>query len=142
MASNYTEHLNLCQWAAEDPVLREDFNADNQKLEAVLSQMPRIAVGSYTGKGTYGNDNQNTLTFDFQPKLVVISKNELETSGAGTTFIYGQTQNAGASYIYQNNTSLSIHITWGDKTVSWYSDSTADRQLNSADATYFYYAIG
>ena len=37
MASNYTPNLNLCQWAAEDAVLREEFNADNRKIDAALA---------------------------------------------------------------------------------------------------------
>ena len=49
MASSYTEHFQLNQWAAEDPVLREDFNADNAKLDKVI---PRIVTGTYTGDGT------------------------------------------------------------------------------------------
>ena len=43
MASSYTEHFQLNQWAAEDPVLREDFNADNAKLDKVI---PRIVTGT------------------------------------------------------------------------------------------------
>lgn len=41
MASNYTEKYKLCQWEATDAVLRTDFNEDNAKLEAVLSDMAK-----------------------------------------------------------------------------------------------------
>lgn len=54
MASSYTEHFQLNQWAAEDPVLREDFNADNAKLDKVI---PRIVTGTYTGDGTADRTN-------------------------------------------------------------------------------------
>ena len=37
MASNYTPNLNLSQWAAEDLVLRESFNADNEKIDAAVT---------------------------------------------------------------------------------------------------------
>ena len=40
MASNHTAAFGLNQWAATDPVLREDFNADNQKIEEALSAPP------------------------------------------------------------------------------------------------------
>lgn len=46
MASNYTEHYGLCQWEATDQVLREEFNADNAKLDAALSQMPYVKIAS------------------------------------------------------------------------------------------------
>jgi hypothetical protein len=36
MASNHTEKLGLCQWEAEDQVLRSDFNADNLKIEQAI----------------------------------------------------------------------------------------------------------
>ena len=36
MASNYTEHYDLCQWEATDQVQRTDFNADNAKIDAAL----------------------------------------------------------------------------------------------------------
>lgn len=39
-SSNKTAKLGLNQWAASDPVLREDFNADNQALEAAFAASP------------------------------------------------------------------------------------------------------
>ena len=36
MASGQTTNYGLNQWAAEDPVLREDFNQDNAKLDAEI----------------------------------------------------------------------------------------------------------
>ena len=65
MASSYTEHFQLNQWAAEDPVLREDFNADNAKLDKVI---PRIVTGTYTGDGTA----DRTIQLGFRPKAVLL----------------------------------------------------------------------
>ena len=39
MASNYTEHYELCQWEATDQVQRTDFNADNAKVDAALDAL-------------------------------------------------------------------------------------------------------
>ena len=39
MASNYTEHYDLCQWEATDQVQRVDFNADNAKVDAALKAL-------------------------------------------------------------------------------------------------------
>ena len=44
MSTNYTEHYNLCQWEPADKVLREDFNADNAKLDAALAELNTIPV--------------------------------------------------------------------------------------------------
>ena len=39
MASNYTEHYDLCQWEPTDQVLRTDFNADNAKVDTALKSL-------------------------------------------------------------------------------------------------------
>jgi len=39
-STNHTANLNLCQWAAADPVLREDFNADNAAIDAAMGGIP------------------------------------------------------------------------------------------------------
>ena len=75
MASSYTEHFQLNQWAAEDPVLREDFNADNAKLDKAI---PRIVTGTYTGDGTA----DRTIYLGFRPKAVLLFPED------GTTCFY------------------------------------------------------
>ena len=37
MASNYTSNYGLCQWEANDKVLRSEFNGDNAKIDAAIS---------------------------------------------------------------------------------------------------------
>ena len=39
MANGYTEHYGLCQWAAEDSFLREEFNQDNAKIDGALNTL-------------------------------------------------------------------------------------------------------
>ena len=50
-----TEHYQLNLWDAEDAILREDFNADNEKIEAALAEIAaggvKVANGHYTGDG-------------------------------------------------------------------------------------------
>ena len=36
MASGYTTNYGLCQWQSEDKFLREEFNQDNEKIDAAL----------------------------------------------------------------------------------------------------------
>ncbi|MDO4750198.1 MAG: hypothetical protein Q4A39_05080 [Eubacteriales bacterium] len=43
-STNKTEKLNLNQWVETDPVLREDFNADNAILDEVISNMPWVRI--------------------------------------------------------------------------------------------------
>lgn len=70
-STNQTANYQLCQWAADDQVLREDFNADNLKVDtalAALALQSTIVFGSYTGDGT---DNRQ-ITLGFRPAAVLI----------------------------------------------------------------------
>lgn len=50
MASNYTPNFNLCQWEAEDQVLRTDFNTDNARIDAALAaKADKSALNSLQG---------------------------------------------------------------------------------------------
>lgn len=96
----------------------------------------KITHGSYVGTGTYGEANPNSLTFDFEPKLVVVN-----SRGYGCTPII---MVRGASGTYINDTSNSyayISLSWGEKTVSWYCGEGAEDQANSSGTAYHYIAI-
>ena len=119
--------------------MMDDFNADNQKIDAALAGGAKIATGTYTGTGYYGAENpHNELTFPFAPKIVIIRS----TAGAGygATFLRSQTEsvldNCGSYSGYTN------YLTWTDAGVSWYNLNRQDYQLNNNGATYYYLAIG
>ena len=42
MANAQTEHYGLNQWSPEDPVLREEFNQDNARIDTVLRESNRL----------------------------------------------------------------------------------------------------
>lgn len=136
-----TANYGLNLWEKTDRIQMEDFNADNAKIEAALAGIPKIATGTYTGKGTSGSGNKNTLSFDFSPTLVIITTRSTTSSGAGVVLLSGQTSSAGVSAQY-NSYSLELHVFWNGNTVSWYSDRDAVRQLNLSNTTYHYFALG
>ena len=77
MASNYTSSYQLCQWESGDKVLRTDFNADNQKIDAALGAMAtktelahkaQLVTGTYTGDGTASR----IISLGFRPKAVLL----------------------------------------------------------------------
>lgn len=144
MSTNYTEHLGLTLWAAEDPVLRTEFNANNQKLDACISALPRVAVGSYEGTGASGPDAPNTLSFDFQPMLVVILADSHYANHPANMFIRGQGKSAGLSAVDNSAYADNLTVNWIGNTLSWhykFSDSSS-HQLNDSGTTYRYFAIG
>ena len=135
-----TEKLGLNQWERTDPILMSAFNENFSKLEDTATGAAKIAAGVYTGNGKSGKSAPNTLTFEFEPKFLLILNQ------------YGQIYEAVAvlrtmdkATVYTSFTSLSygkvINLTWSNKTVSWYS-SDATYQLNTKDYKYHFLAIG
>lgn len=159
-STNKTENIGLNQWVASDPVLREDFNADNAKIDAALKSMGeeltnglegirsgllKVTTGSYVGTGTSGSTNPNTLTFDFEPLLVFVSYSRylaIFCKGAPYATVVGA---HGFSYNGNTYAWFITDISWAENAVIWYTTDTSSppsSQLNISGATYNYIAIG
>lgn len=122
-------------------------------LNLLAVNCAKIATGSYTGTGTYGTSNRNSITFPFVPLMVVL----LSRYDANTVFglrplneywqdgfLWVAPQNsatvAGSGYSGQNV------VTVSGKTLSWfarnYQGDASEVQLNANGKTYYYLAIG
>lgn len=165
----YIRRLNkqgVSAWAVLSPekILEYKAIADSNKtaienLTTAMTQKLSVASGQYTGTGTFGEANKNTLTFPFVPKVVFISTPSKVAAGTdyatyfapatlvnGTYigFITQSTEDATRSY------SIPINLSWSDKTLSWYyvntsttsSGMTAANQLNYSGMVYSWVAIG
>ena len=140
---NHTTNYQLNQWAKSDRIRMDDFNADNQKIDAALAACGncKIATGSYTGTGEYGKANPSTLTFDFVPKFVLIRVLEADLiTGLSlySPFTLGKLEKMGSSASSQNE----IHVSWEGSSVSWFNYSSAEYQANESGCSYAYLAIG
>lgn len=116
----------------------------------------KIATGSYTGTGTYGSSNPNSLTFAFAPKLVFMFKDKLplymnvDTTEAHP--VYGTTIGMTTAYskslfnIYGRRSGDDYYLyakkSIDGKTLSWYQEAGAKYQMNDSDVTFNYIAIG
>ena len=141
---DYTQNLHLPQFAETDRIHHDDFNDAMSRIDAAVTACGncRIATGTYTGTGEYGEEHPNTLTFDFAPKVIYIRYGNASWYG-DTVFFPGMTR----GYVqFQNNSGGDITITWsnGGRTVSWCSPSYAGAQLNllNSENPYYYIAIG
>ena len=94
----------------------------------------KVHPGAYTGTGTYGTDNPNTLEFEFEPKMVLIQ------GTAGRVAILIKPSGVGVSIGPSESTTLSV--TWNAKTVSWYNALNAANQMNTENENYSYTAFG
>ena len=133
-----TEHYQLNQWDAEDAILREDFNADNEKIEAALADIVsngvKMAYGTYEGTG---EDYEGvTLNVGFNPKLLIVWKdiNHRLFYLEGMTSVQTYTN-------FADDYTRSANITVENGVVSWDAYNTAHILLNDS-GTYYWFAIG
>ena len=155
----YTENYQLPQWVESDRILMEDFNqamaAIDEGIKAVddtvtqgLAEVAanlgsggktaRIAWGTYVGTGTYGPGNPTSLSFAFQPDLVLIG------SVYGSFSICHMIRPLTSSL--STGTSSPLTVVWEAQKVTWYNDGTVINahigQNNVENETYYYVAIG
>jgi hypothetical protein len=139
--ANVTKTSNVIYIDRYQPVTGYAAIPANTTIEYLgcLGDKARVQVGSYVGTGTYGSDHPNVLTFDFAPKLVIISG---YTSNGYTTvtFVRGASS---AGYPANGVNYFSMRLSWNDKKVSWYNPSyDPDEQANKSGYRYDYIAIG
>ena len=113
----------------------------------LLLKLPgvQIATGSYVGTGTYGESNPNSLTFEFEPKFVLIFSGGSGSSGSvyfGMAFL---TSHAGYSYKPAGSNGQWFYVgkitpSFGTNKVTW-SAGSAETQMNNG-FSYYYVAIG
>ena len=117
-------------------------------LELSNDQIPvHIETGSYTGTGTYGESNPNSLTFGFEPKFVLIYRFN-DTAGnsnyCNATFSPIIKNSGIVTYQVGYSTSYSdlYEVKWEKNAVKWYNDESDLYQLNYSEWEYYYIAIG
>lgn len=94
----------------------------------------KVHPGAYTGSGTYGSGNPNSLTLEFEPKLVIIQG----TSGRMAVMI----KPSGVGTSIGDSDSATLNVTWDGVSVSWYNGVNAANQMNTSNETYSYTAFG
>ena len=82
----YTKHYQFPQWERSDRILMDDFNDMAGKIENGLLQLtgevPRIAVGGYTGSG----ETPLQVSLGFRPKMVLIWHRSTASSSGTDSF--------------------------------------------------------
>ena len=164
-----TTNYQLNQWAKSDRVMMDDFNADNAKIDAALKanadaiaetaaafplvKIKEVTLGADTAQWDIdvsdinfyqytrifllpkltGSSNPKTLTFDGTPLFVALSGRYHFFAVKGCSFVQTLSSPSLAD--------LSLPLTWGDRSVSWYSTENADKQQNLSGTDYFYIAL-
>lgn len=134
MATNYTENYKLCQWDGGDKVNREEFNQDNSRIEAGLSELLSkleeaktsitADVGILTGKLTTMEGSLTALETDLSAVEKSMSTVETSVSTANTnistlnTSLSDLTTTVGKCYSSSNrNVSMGVYVGTGSSLV-------------------------
>jgi hypothetical protein len=118
----------------------KDYNLFGEHNPDKIGEMgyAKVYFGTYEGAGTCGPKNPSSLTFPFEPKMVIISGTRMTA-----TMVNGQTE---LNVVGQASTTIhTINMTWTGKTVSWNSKAQTDAedsQMNESGRTYSYIALG
>ena len=111
-------------------------------FNTLLLKLPgvQIATGSYIGTGKYGADNPSSLTFEFEPKILIVQKDSTNYAAYSKIVAQNGMKTANNGNSAGNNDYYVTFINWTHE-VSWYSYSK-NGQLNSLGTTYYYLALG
>ena len=125
-----TTNYQLNQWAKSDRVMMDDFNADNQKIDAALAARNcQFYTSTYNGTG----EAEATFTFPGKPILIVISSASM-VSIAVRSAEYGNTLIPNGFYQFKS--------TWSEKSVLFTNtNNDALVSANMKNRTYGMFAI-
>ena len=145
MASNYTEHIGLCQWEATDQVLRTEFNQDNAKVDAALDTLEQTLTQhseelesiaklgnctvyhtTYTGKNQYSK----SLTFPGKPMVVMVADTEV-----GNGFIAWRGMTVAIPF-HQEYGIVRLSLSWETNSLSWSYEDDINWAMNASGTSY------
>lgn len=105
----------------------------------------KFVMGSYVGAGVYGSGNPTTLNFDIMPKCVIVYYAPLNNDHRLAVFIRGVNRVFNYSGYGSTASTAELHVTWGEKSLSWYSQTgngSDVKQMNASGCTGYYIAWG
>ena len=123
-----------------------DSIVNNEEAITAIGTPVQIETGSYTGTGTNGEDNPNSLTFSFVPQFITIIPSATtagDPSGSYGTYGAWLIPPQGIGYTRGESTGANLlYVTLSENTVSWYSTTRNSRGQLNQKIEYYYCAIG
>lgn len=78
----HTEHYQLSQFESDDRIQMEDFNADNEKIDAAIAAAAdsglKVMLGTWKG-----NSETRAITLPVTPKLLIVMGNNGSAASVG-----------------------------------------------------------
>lgn len=113
----------------------------DEALSTLQEKVVKIYKGSYIGNGQGGQEHPNQLSFDFTPKILLISDGGTGKYGV-SPYVWGAQQICVSRTLSGDGHALEATTT-SDNTITWYhADSIPQFQLNQENYEYYYCAIG
>ena len=138
MSTNYTEHLGLTLWEANDPVLRTEFNANHTKLDAALKALSN-AHGCVTG--TYAGGaltDRVVIDASFRPSLAIIMCEHPSSSNSSDVMCLLAINNITARMCRSSSTIITIENLFTDTGLTLMESRSNKYGLNYTGRTYYY----
>ena len=141
-------NVNMKQWngTSFDNVLPLAYNAKQlggQSLAEIKQWVHDngllLYTGQYIGTGAYGVNNPTSITFPFEPIILI---GPVDVTGQGRPINISNYMETFYVKRYWLGYDVSLKISEDRKTISWYSSSRANEQLNASGRNYYYAAIG
>lgn len=139
------EFLNHMEGGIEDAQ-----NMAEQAINLAMSGGAKVQTVSYVGTGTYGEENPCSLTFDFEPNLVMMIGEKTQTSASSESSL-GIIACVVLTTAYQSGTGFYNSLWTGSryakksadgKTIFWYHSKSESAQYNSSNTEYYVIALG
>lgn len=148
-------NVNMKQWngTSFDNVLPLAYMANNagkldgktyqEIIQYAQSKNLLLYTGQYRGAGVYGYNNPNSITFPFEPILLLppFQPGDRTRGCFMSTALVSENYNGVASFFSPAVNATMLRFSSDRKTLEWYND-TEYAQLNQSNATYYYAAIG
>lgn len=148
---NQTTHYQLSQWESTDRIRMEDFNSDNQKIDAAFKSIAdavtalqqagyQVKTGSFAGSGSTGT---RAYTLGVKPKLLVV-----QTSYNNGSYTHDKSILATSGFCIKFNTGGAAYIELPGNTCTLTADgfslilnSTVNKGLDTSGSTLSYWVI-
>lgn len=134
-----TANFALPTWEKNDPIRMTDFNAMTAALDTAIAGRCHAEVGSYTGTGVSGpNNDPSALTFSQRPLAVIFPY------GHGDRLVLNIEDE---QVFYPDGSYSTIIYQWEGNTLKWYADVLGDQsvvsryQMNIEGKVYPYLAL-
>ena len=142
MSTNYTDHLGLTLWEANDPVLRTEFNANHQKLDTAISALTTaMATAHGCVTGTYeggANSTHVVINAGFKPSLGIILAPHTDSTNSSDVVCLLAIGNATMRIKRSSSNTITAESAFTDTGLNLKEGDSSKYGLNYAGQTYYY----